>query len=121
MRLLLLALAAAVLLLYVTFGLRLGYVTLTPTQLLNAQGQNRYTFQLYEDGKSVGVTGTCTARSGHATLRLLAPDGTQIAGQSCPRGTWSLNLRGSGQPGLYRLLVDFDHYTGTMNLTETRE
>lgn len=120
MRFLLLALVAAVLLLYFTFGLRFGYVTLTPTHLLNAQGKNQYAFELYEDGQSVGVTGTCTVRSGQATLRLLDPSGTQVAGQSCPKGTWSLSLIGHGQPGMYRLIVEFDHYTGTLNIQETR-
>ena len=121
MRLLILALAAALALLYFTFGLRLGYVTLTPTQLLNAQGQNRYSFELYEDGKHVGVRGTCTVRGGHATLRLLDPAGTQVAGQSCPKGTWSLRLMGGGQPGMYQLIVDLDRYSGTLDLKELRE
>lgn len=121
MRLLMLALAAAVALLYFTSGLRLGYVTLTPTQLLNAQGQNRYAFELYEDGKHVGVRGTCTVRSGRATLRLLDPAGTQIAGQSCPRGEWSLRLAGGGQPGMYQLIVDLDRYSGKLDLKELRE
>ena len=121
MRYLIVALALAVALLYVTFGLRFGYVTLTPTQMLNAQGQNRYSFELYEDGKNVGVRGTCTARSGRATLRLLDPSGTQIAGQSCPKGEWSLRLLGGGQPGFYQLVVDLDRYTGTLDLSEVRE
>ncbi|WP_232472163.1 hypothetical protein [Deinococcus sp. DB0503] len=120
-RFLLLALVAALLLLYFTFGLRFGYVTLTPTHLLNAQGQNQYAFELYEDGKAVGVTGTCSGRSGQVTLRLLDPSGTEVAGQSCPPGTWSLNLLGGGHPGIYRLIVDFKHYTGTLSLKETRE
>ncbi|GAA5531907.1 hypothetical protein E5F05_11380 [Deinococcus metallilatus] len=121
MRFLLLALVAAALLLYFTFGLRFGYVTLTPTHLLNAQGQNRYAFQLYEDGKNVGVTGTCAVRSGQATLRLLDPSGTQVAGQSCQPGTWSLKLMGGGHQGVYRLIVDLNHYTGMLDLQETRE
>ncbi|WP_034384684.1 hypothetical protein [Deinococcus sp. YIM 77859] len=121
MRFLLLALVAAVLLLYLTFGLRFGYVTLTPTHLLNAQGENHYTFELYEPNQKVGVTGTCAVRSGQATLRLLDPSGTQVAGQSCPKGTWSLSLLGQGEPGIYRLVVAFDHYTGTLNLQETRQ
>ncbi|MEW6422255.1 MAG: hypothetical protein AB1511_11110 [Deinococcota bacterium] len=121
MRFLLLALVAALLLLYFTFGLRFGYVTLTPTRLLNAQGQNQYAFDLYEENKTVGVTGTCSGRSGQVTLRLLDPSGTQVAGQSCPPGTWSLSLLGSGHLGVYRLIVDFKHYTGTLDLKEMRE
>lgn len=121
MRYLLLALAAAAALLYFTLGLRLGYVTLMPTHLLNAQGQNKYAYRLYEDSKSVGVRGTCTARTGRATLRLLDPSGTQVAGQACPPGTWSVSLTGSGRPGIYHLVVDFNHYTGTLNLDEVRD
>jgi len=121
MRLLMLALVAAVTLLYFTLGLRLGYVTLTPTHLVNAQGQNRYSFQLYEDGQHVGVRGTCAVRSGQTTLRLLDPVGTQVAGQECPPGRWSVSLVGSGYPGVYRLYVDFNHYTGTLDLDEVRD
>lgn len=121
MRYLLLALVAAVVLLYFTLGLRLGYVTLMPTHLLNAQGQNAYAYRLYEAGKSVGVRGTCTVRDGRATLRLLDPSGTQVAGQACPPGTWSVALSGSGSPGIYRLVVDFNHYTGTLDLNEVRD
>lgn len=121
MRFLLLALVAAVALLYFTFGLRLGYVTLTPTHLLNAQGQNSYAYSLFEDGKSVGVRGTCTVSSGRATLRLVDPSGTQVAGQECPPGRWSVSLVGSGHPGVYRLYVEFNHYTGTLDLDEVRD
>ncbi|MEF2278043.1 hypothetical protein V3W47_07000 [Deinococcus sp. YIM 134068] len=120
MRFLFVALAVAVALLYFTVGLRFGYVTLTPTHLLNAQGENRYAFEVYDEGKSVGVRGTCSVRSGKATLRLLDPRGTQVAGQTCPKGEWSLSLMGGGQPGIYRLSVEFDRYSGTMDLKEVR-
>jgi hypothetical protein len=119
-RFLFVALAVAVALLYFTVGLRFGYVTLTPTRLLNAQGENRYAFELYDDGRSVGVQGTCSVSGGQATLRLLDPRGTQVAGQTCARGNWSLSLLGGGQPGIYRLSVEFDRYTGVMDLKEAR-
>lgn len=125
MRLLLIALVAALALLYVTLGLRFGYVTLTPTWLVNAQGQNRYTLEVYEEGQRVGYRGRCEVQSGRAVLRLLAPDGRQIVGRTCQkmndRGDWALHLVGGGQPGRYQLVVDFDAYTGLLDLSETRE
>lgn len=125
MRLLLTALAAALALLYVTLGLRFGYVTLTPTWLLNAQGQNRYVLQVYEEGQRVGYRGRCEVQSGRAVLRLLGPDGRQLAGRTCQkvgdRHEWTLHLVGGGQPGQYQLVVDFDAYSGLLDLSETRQ
>lgn len=120
MRLLVLAVLAALAVLYFTVGLRFGYVTLTETQLFNATGTNTYVFRTLEDRQQVGVTGTCRVRSGRATLRLFGPTGTQVAGQVCQKGEWSLNVMGSGKTGNYRLEVEFDKYTGSINLNETR-
>lgn len=105
--------------LYFTLGLRLGSPTLTETLLLNATGVNTYTFSTNETRQRVGVVGACRVRSGEATVRLLAPDGTQIAGQTCRQGEWSLSVLGGGQPGNYRVVVEFDHYTGRLNIEET--
>ena len=105
--------------LYFTVGLRLGSPTLTETYLLNATGTNTYTYATTDNRQRVGVTGACRVRSGAATVRLLAPDGTQIAGQTCREGEWSLNVLGGGQPGTYRVTVDFERYTGRLNLQET--
>ena len=123
MRVLLVALAAAVALLYFTLGLRLGYVTLTETYLLHASGTNTYAFRTLEDRQVVGVTGSCHVSSGRATVRLYNPLGKQVAGQVCERGTrddWSLKVLGGGQAGTYRVVVNFDQYTGRINLKETR-
>lgn len=127
MRVLLMALAAALTLLYFTLGLRLGYVTLTETYLLHAKGTNTYTFRTLEDSQFVGVTGSCRVRSGRATVRLYGPRGDQLAGQVCQSGgksgennEWSLNVVGGGQTGSYRVVVEFDRYTGSINLKETR-
>ncbi|SMB91558.1 hypothetical protein SAMN00790413_01190 [Deinococcus hopiensis KR-140] len=111
---------AAAVLLYFTVGLRLGYVTLMPTQLYNANGQNHYGFEAFEDNQSVGVTGTCRVREGRAVLRLLDPSGKQVATQTCVPGVWSLQLTGYGQQGFYKLYINFDRYTGVMDLNESR-
>lgn len=121
MRFLFVALAVAVALLYFTFGLRFGYVTLTPTRLMNAQGENRYAFELYDADKEVGVRGSCAVSSGRAILRLYDPSNTQVAGQTCLKGNWTLNLMGGGETGDYRLTVEFDRYTGVMDLKEARK
>ena len=123
MRVLLVALAAALTLLYFTLGLRLGYVTLTETYMLHAVGTNTYTFRTLEDNQFVGVVGSCQVKSGRATVRLYGPRGNQIAGQVCQPGAlnkWSLNVLGGGQTGNYRVVVNFDKYTGSINLQETR-
>lgn len=121
MRLLLIALGLVLTLMYFTFGLRLGYVTLTPTYLFNANGENRYSYELYEDGKSVGVKGTCNVRSGTATFRLLDKRGTQIAGQTCVKGDWALSVMGSGEIGRYQLSIHLEKFTGKIDVKETRD
>lgn len=121
MRLLVVVLALVLTLMYFTFGLRLGYLTLTPIYLLNASGENRYAFQIYDQNGTVGVRGSCKVRSGKATFRLTDPSGTQIAGQVCPRGQWGLNVLGSGEVGLYHLSVELDKFTGTIDVKEARK
>ncbi|UQN06634.1 hypothetical protein [Deinococcus sp. QL22] len=120
MRFLVVVLALVVGLVYFFFGLRLGYVTLTPTRMLNAQGENNYVFNVFDSGQSVGVTGTCSTVKGRAVLRLYDPSGTQIAGQACPKGQWALQVLGKGDAGNYRLNVQFNHFTGLIDLKETR-
>ncbi len=118
MRVLLLLLALAVLALYLTLGLRLGYATLTPLYLLNAQGQTDYPFRMYEAGK-LEVSGSCQGSSGLATLRFLAPDGTELSAVRCPPGHWSLKMGGSGEVGIYTLSVAYEHYTGRLELSSS--
>ncbi|WP_019009455.1 hypothetical protein [Deinococcus aquatilis] len=120
MRFLLVVLVLVLGLVYFFFGLRLGYVTLTPTRMVNAQGENNYVFDVFEPGQSVGVSGTCSTSSGRAVLRLFDPRGTQIAGQACPKGQWALQVLGKGDSGKYRLNVEFDHFTGVIDLKESR-
>lgn len=121
MRLLIVALALVLTLMYFTFGLRFGYVTLVPTYLFNATGSNNYAYQLYEDRQNVGVRGTCKVRHGTATFRLLDSRGTQVAGQVCPKGDWGLNVMVEGNTGQYRLEVQFEKFTGVIDVKETRE
>ncbi|WP_291428389.1 hypothetical protein [Deinococcus sp.] len=121
MRFLLIALALALTVMYFTFGLRLGYVTLTPTYLLHASGQNRYGLNIYEDRAQIGVRGSCKVSAGTATVRLLDPQGVQVAGRVCPKGEWGLNVLTSGPEGRYQLVVDFDRFTGMIDLKEARQ
>lgn len=121
MRFLVVVLALVVGLVYFFFGLRFGYVTLIPTRMVNAQGENNYVFDVFEPGQSVGVTGTCRTSGGRAVLRLYDPKGTQIAGQACPKGQWALQVLGKGDSGRYRLNIQLDHFTGVLDLNETRK
>lgn len=120
MRLLLLVVLAALTALYFTVGLRFGYVTLTETQFLNANGTSSYIFNTFEERQQVGVAGSCRVRSGSATIRLFNPDGRQVASQVCQKGTWALSLMGTGKVGNYRLTVDYASYNGSLNLKEQR-
>lgn len=121
MRLLVMVLLLALAALYLTSGLRLGYVTLTPTYLVNATGENRYTFRVYDQNQEVGVRGSCAVRSGRATFRLTDPRGSQIAGQVCPQGRWGLNVLGTGDVGNYQLTIELEKFTGTIDVKEARK
>ena len=121
MRIVSTALAMAVVLLYFTVGLRLGYVTLTETYLLNADGVNVYVYHTLDDNQRVGVTGRCQVRNGRAVLRLFGPSGKQVAGQVCEKGVWSLSALGGGQAGTYRLNVEFSNFTGSLDIKVTRQ
>jgi hypothetical protein len=121
MRLLAVALALVLTLMYFTFGVRVGYVTLMPTYLFNATGTNHYSYQIYDAGQTVGVEGSCTVRSGEMTLRLLDPKGVQVAGQACPKGKWGLKLTATGEPGRYSLEIDMKKVSGALDLNETRQ
>ncbi len=102
------------------FGLRLGYLSLTPVWMYNAQGQNVYSYQLADTSGSLKLMGTCTTRSGAATFLLFRPDGTRIDGQECVKGKYSLNLQAKGTPGFYKLQVLLDHFTGRLEIAEDR-
>ncbi|WP_420596983.1 hypothetical protein [Deinococcus sp.] len=115
MRVFLVILALAAAALYFTLGLRVGYATMTPLYLVNAQGESKYPFRLFEAGK-LEITGECVGQSGNATLRFLAPDGTELSAVRCPPGTWSLKMSSDGQPGIYTLAVQYQHYTGHLEV-----
>lgn len=122
MRYFLTALGLLFALLYFTVGVRVGYVTLTRTYLWNATGKNTYAFRTLEDGQRIGVTGSCQVKSGTATIRLFNSSGAQVDGRMCTpaKQPWALEVMGTGPAGLYRLTVDFQKFTGNIDLRETR-
>ena len=87
MKLVLLVTFLALTLAYFTAGVRLGFVTLMPTYMLNAQGAAEYNYRALEADDKVGVSGECHNVSGTATIRLYAPNGQQVDARSCPEGT----------------------------------
>lgn len=109
---------------YFTTGVRLGMVTYTPTIMFNANGKSTYTVRAAEERQQVGIAGTCKVTSGVATIRLLSPGGTQVAGQACERapngqaGNWSVNLLGSGNAGLYKVVLEYKNFSGQLELNE---
>lgn len=103
------------------FGLRLGYVSLTPTYMFNAQGVNNYTYRTFDATARLILTGRCETRSGQVALRLFSPSGRQLASALCTEGnTFALNLQGGGEIGFYKLTVDFDRFTGVIEINENR-
>lgn len=103
------------------YGLRVGYVTLVPTYMYNAQGVSTYTYQTYPDGTKLGVVGICDTRSGQATLRLYDPSGKFVSGQTCVKGRYGVSLGAREDAvGFYRLEIELDHYTGRLELDERR-
>ena len=119
MRVFLAILALALAALYFTIGVRLGYATMTPLYLINAQGESRYPFRVYPDSglANLSITGRCVGNKGSATLRFLAPDKTELSAVRCPPGNWTLDMSSNGTPGIYTLSVDYQHYTGRLELS----
>ncbi|MFC4455704.1 hypothetical protein [Deinococcus sonorensis] len=102
--------------LYFTGGIRLGMVTVMPTWLVNAQGASEYSYRMAGDSVPVQVKGTCNGKSGRIVLRLRDPAGNQVGGQECVRGDWAINLQGHNDPGSYRLTLEYDHFTGRVDV-----
>ncbi|PYE54929.1 hypothetical protein [Deinococcus yavapaiensis] len=121
MRWVLVVLALAIAALAYFFGLRLGYVSLTPTYMFNAQGVNNYSYRTYDANARVILTGRCETRSGVVALRLYSPSNRQVASALCTAGnTFALNLQGGGEVGYYVLNVEFDRFTGMLEIDENR-
>ena len=99
-------------------GIKLGILTLMPTRMWNVEGQSAYSY--LNTGGGVVVSGSCSTSSGLAVLRLLTLDGTQVAGQQCPKGDWLINLEGKGTATTFRLTVDYTAYTGTLDVKVAR-
>lgn len=107
--------------LYFTVGLRLGSVTMMPTQMYAAKGESRYGFRTVEDRNKVGVEGTCTATKGSASFYMLGTDGNVQQSANCvPGQTWGINLMAGGPPGMYQLKVEYKNFTGKVDITEKR-
>ena len=102
------------------FGLRFGYLSLTPSWMYNAQGTNGYSYQLADAGDTLTLAGSCRTYAGRATLLLFRPDGSRADGQQCIKGNYRLSLRGGGGVGFYKLRVRLDHFTGRLEIGEER-
>ncbi|WP_135229292.1 hypothetical protein [Deinococcus fonticola] len=104
---------------YFTTGFRVGVVTFTPTTMINANGKATYNLRSFEERKQVGLIGTCTVKSGLATVRLLRPDGTQADGKECPPGgPWSITVQDKGISGNYRAVIEYRNFNGKIELNE---
>lgn len=107
--------------LYFTVGLRAGLVTMMPTQMIAAKGEGNYTFRITEEGNRVGVKGTCTATKGSANFYMTDPQGRVQQSASCQPGqTWGINLMAGSSPGLYKLRVEYNNFSGKIDIAERR-
>lgn len=118
--LLMLLLAAVIGLAYEYGGIKLGLVTITPTRMFNAQGTSSFSYLNGSNVNGVQVVGICRARSGNVVLRLTDPDGLQVGGQQCPKGEWAINMSNKAKLGQYKLNIEYQHYTGTLDLNVIR-
>lgn len=122
MRYIILVLLIALAALYFTTGIRLGIVTGGGSvQMFNANGVANYPMRTADTLQQIGMVGSCEVTKGTATLRLLNSDGVQLAGQTCSRGKWSVNLMTGGEIGGYTVQVNYKNFTGKMNLQEARQ
>lgn len=116
-----LLLLAVLAILYFTVGLRVGYLTISPMYLFNATGTNTYHFATLEDEQRVGVKGTCSVNSGSAVVSILDTTGGIVNSLSCSKkGTFALDLMAGGRTGEYTVKVDFQSYSGSLELNEQR-
>lgn len=104
---------------YFTTGIRVGLVTFTPATMINANGKSKYKIRAFETKQVVGVQGTCTVKSGKATVTLYRPDGTPVAAQDClPGGPWSLSMQGQGSAGMYQATINYRNFNGKIELND---
>ena len=115
---LLLILAVALGLTYTYGGIKLGIVMVTPTRMWNAQGETTYSYR--NIGNGVQISGQCEASRGLVILRLTDPDGLQVGGQQCPKGTWAIGMSNKAKFGTYHMTIDYLNYTGVLDLSVTR-
>ncbi|WP_261663776.1 hypothetical protein [Deinococcus sp. Marseille-Q6407] len=107
--------------LYFTVGLRLGAVTMMPTQMYAAKGKSLYTFRTSEEGNRVGVEGTCLATKGSANFYMLGANGAVQQSAACvPGRPWEIRVMAGGQPGFYHLQVEYNNFSGKIDLSEKR-
>ena len=101
-------------------GVKLGILTVTQVRMWNAQGEVRYSYLNGDNVQGVQVKGNCTSKSGNVILRLTDPDGLQVGGLQCPKGTWTIDMASKSKFGTYRLNVEYLNYTGTLNIKVLR-
>ena len=101
-------------------GIKFGILTVTPVRMWNAQGEATYTYRISDNLSGVQVKGGCTSSRGNVILRLTDPDGLQVGGLQCPKGTWTIDMSSKSKFGTHHLTVDYLHYTGTLELKVVR-
>ena len=101
-------------------GIKFGILTVTPVRMWNAQGEVSYSYLNSDNVSGLQVKGGCTSSSGNVVLRLTDPDGLQVGGIQCPKGTWTIDMASKSKFGTYHMTVDYLHYTGTLELKVMR-
>ena len=78
------------------------------------------TYSYLNIGNGVQISGQCEASRGLVILRLTDPDGLQVGGQQCPKGTWAIGMSNKAKFGTYHMTIDYLNYTGILDLSVTR-
>lgn len=121
MRYVLLILLAALVALYFTIGIRIGVLNLSDVYLFNATGKGSYPYRTFDTDQNVRLLGVCDVKKGEVTLRFINPNGQQTSGVTCNQpGKFSVDLRGGGVTGVYKLQVEYNKFSGHLKLNESR-
>lgn len=119
MRVLLVLLAGAVLALYLTIGVRIGFLTVTPAWLWNANGTNAYTVAVRAERSRIVLDVDTAVRGGQADMQLVGPGGAAVwrasvaSGRNIVRRSFTLQAPSLGE---YRFRVNYLGTTGQLNV-----
>lgn len=121
MRVLLVLLAGAILALYLTIGVRIGFLTVTPAWLWNANGTNTYGIDVHAERSRIVLDVESQIRGGEVGLRLVAPGGrtvwrAEVSPDRNLRRSYTIQAPTLGE---YRFRAEYLDTTGQLSVSWT--